>query len=60
MSAGQVEMSLREGNQVLVTFTALRVEGDIVASDMIVVCESPDVFSEAFIILHWSEKLNSP
>lgn len=46
MSAGQVDMSLREDDLVLVMFAYLRVESDVVASDMPVVCEFPDVFLE--------------
>ncbi|XP_050920002.1 uncharacterized protein LOC127137594 [Lathyrus oleraceus] len=46
VSASQVEMSLREDDQVLVMFASLRVESDVVASDMHVVCEFPGVFPE--------------
>lgn len=46
MSASQVEMSLREDDQVLVMFVSLRVNDDVVASDMHVVCEFPHVFPE--------------
>lgn len=46
MSADQVEMSLREDDQVLVMFASLRVESDVVASDIPMVCEFPDVFPE--------------
>lgn len=44
MSSGQVEMSLREDDQLLVMFASLIVEYDVVASDMLVVCEFPNMF----------------
>lgn len=43
---GQVEMTLRENDQVLMMFESLRVEKDMTASDMPVVCEFLDVFFE--------------
>lgn len=46
MSLGQVEMSLREGGQVLMMFASLRVEGNVVASDIFMVCEFRDIFPE--------------
>lgn len=42
MSASQVEMSLREDNQVLVMFASLIVESDVVASVMPMVCGFPE------------------
>lgn len=44
MSAGQVEMSLRDGDQLLVMFASLRVESNVMASDMPVICEFPNIF----------------
>lgn len=44
MSAGQVKMSLRDNDQVLVVFASLRVENDVAACDMAMVCEFFDVF----------------
>ncbi|XP_050918518.1 uncharacterized protein LOC127135938 [Lathyrus oleraceus] len=46
MSARQAEMSLREYDQVLVIFASLRIESNILASVMPMVCEFPDVFPE--------------
>lgn len=51
MSADQVEMSLWRDDQILVIFASLRVEGDVVASDMSVGCEFPDVFPEDICVL---------
>lgn len=39
----QVEISLREKNQVHVMFVSLRMENDVATSDMSMVCEFPDV-----------------
>lgn len=39
-------MSLREDDQVLVLFTSLRMESNVVASVMFAVCEVSDVFPE--------------
>lgn len=39
-------MSLTENDQVFVMFASLRVENDVAASDMLVVCEFIDVFPE--------------
>lgn len=39
MSDGQVEMSLRGDDLVLVIFDSLRVESDVMASDVLVICE---------------------
>ncbi|XP_050887118.1 uncharacterized protein LOC127092316 [Lathyrus oleraceus] len=44
LHVGQVEISLREKNQVLVMFASLRMENDVVASDMLAVFEFSDVF----------------
>lgn len=44
MFIGQVHMSLREDEQVLLLFSFLRVDGDGVVNDMHIVCEFPDVF----------------
>lgn len=44
--AGQVEMSLRENDQVLLMFASLRVGRDVMVSGMLVVCEFPYVFPE--------------
>lgn len=44
LSAGQVKWSLRENEQVLVLFTSLRMENNVAASDISVVCEFLDVF----------------
>lgn len=44
--ASEVKMSSREEDQMLVMFTSLRVECDVVASDMLVMCEFPYVFPE--------------
>lgn len=41
---GQVEMSSRKDDQMLVMFASLRVEYDVAASDVSVVCEFPDMF----------------
>lgn len=46
MYDSQVDMSLRENDQVLVMFVSLRVENDVVASDNPAVCEFSDVFPE--------------
>lgn len=46
LSAGQLEMSLRENDQMLVTFASLRVDNDVRSSDMPLVCEVLDVFPE--------------
>lgn len=46
MFVGQVEMPLREDDQVLVMFASVRVERDVMANDMSIVCEFPDVFYE--------------
>lgn len=46
MSMVQVDMSLRVNGQVLMMFAYLRVKNDVVASDIQVVCEFPDVFPE--------------
>lgn len=39
-------MSLREYDQVLVIFASLRIESNIMASVMLMVCEFPDIFLE--------------
>lgn len=39
MSVDQVEISLREDDQVFFMFSSLRVEGDVVDSGMLMVCE---------------------
>lgn len=39
-------MFSREDDQVLTMLTSLRVESEVVVSDMYVVCEFPDVFPE--------------
>lgn len=44
MSSGQVEMSLRENDQIFVMFTSLRVESDVIASVMPLIYEFPDSF----------------
>ena len=46
MFIGQVEMSSREDDRVLMMFAYLRVESYVVASAMYVVYEFPDVFLE--------------
>lgn len=47
MYVGQVEMSLKEDDHVLMVFASLSVrKSNIVASDMLVVSEFLDVFSE--------------
>ena len=40
MTSGQVEVSLRGNDQVLVLFASLEVEGDVMANDVPVVGES--------------------
>lgn len=60
MSTSQVEMSLRKDGQVFVMFASLRVERNVVAGDMPVVFEFPDVFLEDFVTSRRSEKLNFP
>lgn len=45
MFVSQVEMSLREDDQVLMISDSLRVESDVMVSDMPLVCEFPnDIF----------------
>lgn len=53
-------MSMRENDQVLVMFTSLRVENDVRASEMSVVCEFPDIFLNIFVTCRQSETLISP
>lgn len=49
MYVGQVKMSLREHDQVLVIFASLRMESDVVASDIHVECEFLDGFLRIFV-----------
>lgn len=56
----QVEISSREDYQVNVMFTFLRVECDVVASDMHVVCEFLMCFPRTFTTYLRSENLRSP
>lgn len=46
MHVGQVDMSFKEDGRVRMMFASLKVESDVVASDIHVVCEFPDVFPE--------------
>lgn len=60
MSVGQVKVSLRVDDQVLVMFASLRVDSYDVVSDMPAVWEFSDVFLRIFVTCRWSEKLSSP
>lgn len=60
LSTSEVEMSLRENDQVLVMFSSLRVESDVGASCMPVVCKFLDIFLWMFVTCRRSEKLSSP
>lgn len=51
MFIGQVEMSLREDDQVLVMFASLRLESEVVMVDLPIMCEFPDVLPEDIIDL---------
>lgn len=44
ISAGQVEMSLKENDQMFVMSASLRMKSDVEATDIPMVCEFPDVF----------------
>ncbi|XP_050884013.1 uncharacterized protein LOC127087186 [Lathyrus oleraceus] len=46
MYAGQVKMSLREDDKVIMMLTSLRVERDVMANDIPMVCAFSDVFLE--------------
>lgn len=50
MYAGQVGISLRNNDRVLVMFASLRVENDVAASDMSVVCEFLMLFLKIIVI----------
>lgn len=49
MSIGQIEISLREKDQVLVMFASLIVDNDVATSDMSVVFKRPDVSLKIFV-----------
>lgn len=60
MSTGQVEMFFRENEQVLVVFASLRVENDVAASDILVVCEVLNTFMKIFVTCLRNVKLSLP
>lgn len=60
ISVRQVEISSRQGDQVLILFASLSVECDVMASDMHVVLKFFMCFLRTFATCLRSEKLRSP